>query len=172
MQGSVKTDNVLMKKNKQFIVKLCHKYVHNINEDIFQIYIILQYTYPFRRESIRQQTVLLLRGEKTNAVVLQIQEHSLTLDSVTHWSYALIWMQKLTTYGICSVAQVCWSRTPSCVKSLINSPFTFHLPVCSRPGVGRLGHAVAHSLLSILDCPFMIQVLSCFPPLHRKNVHL
>lgn len=47
-----------MKKNKQFI-KLCHKYIHNINEDILQIYIILQYTYPLRRESFQQQTVLL-----------------------------------------------------------------------------------------------------------------
>lgn len=63
-----------MKKDKQFI-KLCHKYIHNINEDIFQIYIILQYTYPFRRESFQQQTVLLYLG-KENAVVLQIlKEH-------------------------------------------------------------------------------------------------
>lgn len=66
-----------MKKNKQFI-KLCHKYIHNINEDILQIYIILQYTYPFRRESFQQQTVLFI---KTNAVVLQIiKAHLLTLD--------------------------------------------------------------------------------------------
>lgn len=74
---SVTTKNCLMKKNKQFI-KLCHKYIHNINEDILQIYIILQYTYPFRRESFQQQTVLFI---KTNAVVLQIiKAHLLTLD--------------------------------------------------------------------------------------------
>ncbi len=59
MQVSVKTNICFMKKNKQFIVKLCHKYIHNINEDILQIYIILQYTYPFRREAFQQQTVLL-----------------------------------------------------------------------------------------------------------------
>lgn len=50
MQASIKTNSVLMKKNKQFI-KLWHKYIHNINGDILQIYIILQYTYPLRRES-------------------------------------------------------------------------------------------------------------------------
>lgn len=49
--------NGFMEKNKQFI-KLYHKYIHNINEDILQIYSILQYTFPFRRESFRQQTVL------------------------------------------------------------------------------------------------------------------
>lgn len=46
-----------MEKNKQFI-KLYHKYIHNINEDILQIYSILQYRFPFRRESFQQQTVL------------------------------------------------------------------------------------------------------------------
>lgn len=39
MQVSVKTKEVLLeKKNKQFI-KLCHQYIHNINENILQIYI-------------------------------------------------------------------------------------------------------------------------------------
>ena len=72
------------KKNKQFI-KLCHKYIHNINEDILQIYIILQYTYPFRRESSNNRQCCYKKKRKTNAVVLQIlKEHSLTLDSVTH----------------------------------------------------------------------------------------
>lgn len=59
----VKTNNWVMKKNKQFIVKLCHKYIHNINEDILQIYIILQYTHPFRREPFQQQTVLLYKNK-------------------------------------------------------------------------------------------------------------
>lgn len=87
-----------MKKNKQFIVKLCHKYIHNINEDILQIYIILQYIYPLRRESIRQQTVLLLK-KNTNkikkSVVLHIhKEHSLV---DTRCIYAL--MHKIETVG-------------------------------------------------------------------------
>lgn len=41
-----------VEKNKQFI-KLYHKYIHNINEDILQIYSILQYRFPFRRESFQ-----------------------------------------------------------------------------------------------------------------------
>lgn len=49
--------NGFVEKNKQFI-KLYHKYIHNINEDILQIYSILQYRFPFRRESFQQQTVL------------------------------------------------------------------------------------------------------------------
>lgn len=75
-----------MKKNKQFIVKLCHKYIHNINEDILQIYIILQYTYPFRRESFQQQTVLLLKKKEKKMLWFSKihKEHLLTLDSVTH----------------------------------------------------------------------------------------
>lgn len=87
-----------MKKNKQFIVKLCYKYIHNINEDILQIYIILQYTYPFRRESFRTTDSAVI---KTNAVVLQIlKEHLLTLDSVPHYTYALYeCMQKMS--GFC-----------------------------------------------------------------------
>lgn len=55
--GVSASHNGFMEKNKQFI-KLYHKYIHNINEDILQIYIILQYTVPFRRESFQQQTVL------------------------------------------------------------------------------------------------------------------
>lgn len=91
MQASIKTNKVFMKKNKQFI-KLCHKYIHNINGNILQIYIILQYTYPLRRESFKTTDSAVI---KTNAVVLQVhKEHSLALDSVTRCSYALIWMQK------------------------------------------------------------------------------
>lgn len=52
------------KKNKQFIVKLCHKYIQNINEDIFFFKYTLLYSTlsPSKiREPMKQQTVLLLK---------------------------------------------------------------------------------------------------------------
>lgn len=65
------------KKNKQFIVKLCHKYIQNINENIFffQIYITLQYTFPFQNKGTNETTdsaVIKKTRIKTNAVILQI----------------------------------------------------------------------------------------------------
>lgn len=114
-----------------------------------------------------------IKQKKTNAVVFQFhKEHSLILDLVTHDSYALIWMhkKKKRKYGFCGVAATKSPASSFLVQSLICSPFT------SSPGCRQPRAAVATAYYPNLNVHWWYYHratgLRCFPPLHRKNVHL
>ena len=185
----VKTNNRFMKKNKQFIVKLCHKYIHNINEDILQIYIILQYTYPFRRESF-QQTVLLRKKKKLKQMLWFSKihkEHLLTLDSVTHPQVRTdMNARDEEIMDLCS-PQMRWKKPDLYLAGAEcqAAHYSLWLTRCGRfisrltwlwaameaqEAAGYLWHTVAqhsvHARLSGRDLP------QGSPPLHRKHVHL